>query len=220
MDDGPGDAGPSRRSRRGLIGSVLDGAGGIVRSVASDVAPGVVDAVDVDEIVQRVDIGSVVDRIDLDEVLSRVDVQALIDRIDLDELLARVDLNQVLERVDVDVLIARVDVNRVLERVDIDAVVRRVDLDELMRGVDIDQVLQRVNVDALIARTELGSVVARSTAGVIGGALDLLRSVGVGLDLFVQRWVNRLLRRDPSAPPGGPRLLVASASPASEAVTP
>ena len=70
MDDGPGDAGPSRRSRRGLIGSVLDGAGGIVRSVASDVAPSVVDAVDVNEVVRRVDIGSVVDRIDLDEVLS------------------------------------------------------------------------------------------------------------------------------------------------------
>ena len=230
MDDGPGDAGPSRRSRRGLIGSVLDGAGGIVRSVASDVAPSVVDAVDVNEVVGRVDIESVVDRIDLDDVLSRVDVQALIDRIDLDEVLARVDLDQVLERVDVDALIARVDLNRVLERVDvdaliarvdvdgvvrrvdIDAVVRRVDLDELLRGVDINQVLQRVDVDALIGRTELGSVVARSTAGVIGGALDLLRSVGVGLDLFVQRWVNRLLRRDPAAPPGGPRLLVAAHS--------
>jgi hypothetical protein len=238
MDDGPGEAGPSRRSRRGLIGSVLDGAGGIVRSVASDVAPGVVDAVDVDEIIRRVDVGDVVDRIDLDDVLSRVDVQALIDRIDLDELLARIDLNQVLERVDVDVLIARVDVNRVLERVDvdvliarvdidgvvgrvdIDTVVRRVDLDELMRSVDIDQVLQRVDVDALIARTELGSVVARSTAGLVGDALDLLRSVGVGLDLFVHRWVDRLLRRDPSVPPGGPRLLVASAPPASEVVTP
>ena len=84
-----------------------------------------------------------------------------------------------------------------VRRVDVDAVVRRVDLDELLRGVDIDQVLQRVDVDALIARTELGSVVARSTAGVIGSALDLLRSVGVGLDLFVQRWVNRLLQRDP-----------------------
>jgi hypothetical protein len=83
-----------------------------------------------------------------------------------------------------------------------------------------------VDVDALIGRTELGSVVARSTAGVIGGALDLLRSVGVGLDLFVQRWVNRLLRRDPAAPPGEPRLLVAPTAPtapeapASEAVTP
>ena len=107
MDDGPGDTGPTRRSRRGLIGSVLDGAGGIVRSVASDVAPGVVDAVDVDEIVRRVDIGSVVDRIDLDEVLQRVDVQALIDRVDVDGLLARVDMNRVLEGVDVDALIAR-----------------------------------------------------------------------------------------------------------------
>jgi hypothetical protein len=221
MDDGPGEAGPSRRSRRGLIGSVLDGAEGIVRSVASDVAPGVVDAVDVDEIVRRVDVGSVVDRIDLDDVLQRVDVQALIDRIDVDALLARVDINQVLERADVDALIARVDVDRVLERVDVDAliarvdvdaVVRRVDVDELLRSVDIDAVVQRVDVDALIARTELASVVARSTAGVVGGALDLLRSVGVGLDLFVHRWVDRALRRDPSALPRGPRLLVASAS--------
>jgi transposase-like protein len=49
---------------------VLDGAGGIVRSVASDAAPGVVDAVDVDEIVRRIDIRSVVHRW-VDRVLRR-----------------------------------------------------------------------------------------------------------------------------------------------------
>ena len=71
---------------------------------------------------------------------------------------------------------------------------------------------QRVDVDALTGRTESGNVVARSTAGVISGAFDLLRSVGVGLDLFVHRWVDRVLHRDSSSPPGGPRVLVGSAS--------
>jgi hypothetical protein len=249
MDERTGEGtAPSRRSRRGLIGSVLDGAGGIVRSVASDVAPGVVDAVDVDEIVRRIDIWSVVDRIDLDDVVDRLDAQALLDRVDLEALLDRVDINHlidridinrvldrvdvnrlldridvnhlvdrvdvndVLGRVDVDALIARADADRMMRRVDVDAAVRRVDINVLLWGDDVDAVVQPVDVDALVERTELGNVVARSGAGVISSALDLLRSVGVGLDLFVHRWVDRMLRRDSSSPPGGPRLLVHSAS--------
>ena len=69
--------------------------------------------------------------------------------------------------------------------------------------------MQRVDVDALVERTELGSVVARSTAGVVSGALDVARSVAVSLDQFVHRWIGKLIRRQRDAasgratPPGG-----------------
>ena len=50
----------------------------ILQSVVNEVAPAVVNAIDVDEVVERVDIQA---------VLARVDVEALIDRVDLNELL-------------------------------------------------------------------------------------------------------------------------------------
>lgn len=74
-----------------------------------------------------------------------------------------------------------------------------------MRRVDVAALIDRIDVDRVLDRVD---VVARSTAGVVGGTLDLLRSVGVGLDLFVHRWVARLLRRDASSPPPGPHGLV------------
>lgn len=123
-------------------------------------------------------------------VVDAVDVDEVVRRIDLDEVLARLDLDEVLDRIDINRLLDRIDVDRLLDRVDVDALIGRVD------------------VEALVARTELAGVVARSTAGIATITIDLLRSIGVGLDLFLQRWVRRLLRRDVSGGPGGPPLLV------------
>jgi hypothetical protein len=44
-------------------------------------------------------------------------------------------------------------------------------------------------------------------------ALDAVRSQAVGLDQFVDRWVQRLLRRKHPAPAAPPRLLPAQAEP-------
>ena len=64
------------------------------------------------------------------------------------------------------------------------------------------------NFLALVEQTELGSLMARSGSAVMGQVIDVARSQGVGLDSFVHRWVNRVLRRRGSAYPGGPPLLV------------
>jgi hypothetical protein len=60
-----------------------------------------------------------------------------------------------------------------------------------------------------LQNTELGAVIAKSTSGVASRALDVGRAQGVGLDGFVERWVSRLLRRDPASLPLGPPRLVA-----------
>jgi hypothetical protein len=117
----------------------------------------------------------------------------------LDPLVRLVDMNAVLERVDVDELLDRIDVNAVLDRVDIDRLLGRVDVQRLMARVDVDELVQR---------TELGSLVVRSTSGMASAALDAVRSQTVGLDTFVTRWADRLLRRPPDSRPRGPARLV------------
>ena len=67
---------------------------------------------------------------------------------------------------------------------------RRLDIGQIVDEVDLNALLERVDVDALVERTELGSIVARSGAGVAAKALDVVRSLGVGLDSFVHGWVE------------------------------
>ncbi len=184
----------SRRRSRGVIGTLVNDATGILQSVANDVAPGVVGAIDVNGVVQRVDFQSVADQLDIQSILDRVDLNVLLEQVDVTALLERTDLNAVLERVDMDDLIDRIDLNRVLGRLDLNAL------------------LLRVDIEALIQHTEVSSIIAATGSGVAAKVVDVARSQGVGLDLFVQRWVDRLLRR-PSGrgplAPGVPDVLTA-----------
>lgn len=133
-------------------------------------------------------------------------VNLVVEAIDLDALIAKIDLDALLDRVDVERIVDRVDVERIVERVDVNALVGR---------VDIDHIVSQLDIDSLVEQTELGSIIAKSTTGVLTEVLDLLRSQGVGLDDFCARWTNRLLRRDPTALPAGPPLLVGATLPAS-----
>jgi len=56
-------------------------------------------------------------------------------------------------------------------------------------------------------------VIARSSGGMGAEALDAVRSQAVGLDQFVDRWVQRLLRRKRPVPAAPPGLLSAQAEP-------
>jgi hypothetical protein len=75
-----------------------------------------------------------------------------------------------------------------------------------MDRVDVEALTERIDVDELVQKTELGSIIARSTTGVLSEGLDLIRSQGVGLDDFSNRWVNRILRRKGELPVGPPLL--------------
>jgi hypothetical protein len=47
---------------------------------------------------------------------------------------------------------------------------------------------------------DLGAVIARSSGGAASQALDAARSQAVGLDRFIDRWVQRTIRRKHPAP--------------------
>jgi hypothetical protein len=123
-----------------------------------------------------------------------------------------IDVNAILARIDVDAIVKRVDVEALVERVDVEKIVERVDVERLVEQVDVQKIIDRVDIDALVEHTEIGTIIAKSTSGVASEALDLVRSQAVGLDDFVARWVNRMLRRSPESLPLGPPLLVAGQS--------
>ena len=143
-------------------------------------------------------------------VIEALDVNALLDRTDLNRLLDHIDVTRVLDRVDVDRLLAQVDVNRALDTVDVERLIERVDMQALLNQVDVNEVADRIDVAALLDKTELSAIVARSSTTIFSEGIDLVRSQAVGLDDFLARWVNRLLRRGTARPPAplGPPLLV------------
>ena len=125
---------------------------------------------------------------------------SLVSALDVNELAARIDLNALLDRVDINAVLKKVDLNSLLDQVDVNAVLARVDLKPLLDRVDVNDLVGQIDMDALVERTDLGAVIARSSGGMGTEALDALRSQAVGLDQFVDRWVQRLLRRKHPAP--------------------
>jgi hypothetical protein len=146
------------------------------------------------------------------QVTERV-VDLLVSALDVNELAARIDLNELIGRVDINMILKKVDLNVLLDQVDLNALLARVDLKPLLDRVDVNDLLSQVDVDALVERTDLGAVIARSSGGMAADALDAVRSQTVGLDQFIDRWVQRLLRREHPAPSAPSALLPAQAEP-------
>jgi len=169
---------------------------------------GIVSKVDVNELVQGVDVDGIVSRVDVGAVVERVDVDALISKVNLDTLLDRIDIGLLLDRIDLNLLLTKIDLNELLKNVDLNALLENVDLDALLDSVDMNSLVNKLDIDSLVRNTEIGSLIAQSTSGIAGEALDVVRSQGVGLDNFLSRWANRVLRRDPIALPAGPPLLI------------
>jgi hypothetical protein len=65
-------------------------------------------------------------------VMDAVDIDALLERIDVDAVVSRVDVEKLIERVDVEKIIERVDVEKIIERVDIDALIEQTELGSII----------------------------------------------------------------------------------------
>ena len=125
------------------------------------------------------------------------------------EAIAERVVGLVLEVIDINAVVSQVDVDALIDRVDVEKIIDRVDVDQIVARVDVQAIIQRVDIDSLMEQTELGTIIAHSTSGIASGVLDVVRAQGVGLDDFVARWVNRVLRRSSADWPAGPVKLLA-----------
>ena len=131
----------------------------LLQSVANDVAPGVVDAIDVDGVIRRIDIQAVVERVDLNAALEKVDLDAILAQTDLNGLLARLDLDALLDRLDMNALLDRVDIDALIEQTHVGSLVarsggaaaRRVVDTVRDHGIDLDMWVHRL-VDRILRR--------------------------------------------------------------------
>jgi hypothetical protein len=139
-------------------------------------------------------------------LLDTLDIDALVQRVDIDRLVGRIDIDTLVRRIDIDRLVRRIEIDNLVSRIDIDALVQRIDLDAVVARIDVNQVAERIDVDAVVEQTELGTIVARSTSGFASEALDAARSQAADIDTRVSRVVNRVLRRKESEVPAGPPL--------------
>jgi len=97
----------------------------LAQRVAERVIDLVVDVLDLNALVQAIDLNAVLNRIDINEILQNVDVSALVDRVDINDVLQRVDVGALLDRVDINGLVQRLDMDALVEQTDLGAVIAR-----------------------------------------------------------------------------------------------
>ncbi len=89
-------------------------------------------------------------------VMDAIDLDAILERVDVDRLIDRVDVEKIIERVDVDRIVDRVDLEKIVERVDVNAIVERVDVGRIVDQLDIDALVEQTELGAIIARSTTG----------------------------------------------------------------
>lgn len=106
----------------------------------------------------------VVESLDLDRLLARIDMNAFLDQIDIDRLVARVDPETLIDRLDVNALLARVDLDALLDQIDIEALVARTDLATVAANTATgaaDSTIAVLRRSAVRADTSVARLVAR-----------------------------------------------------------
>lgn len=163
-------------------------AGPAAQQVIRQVTPGVVDAVDLNDVLAAIDIDALLDRIDVNRLVDRIDVGAIVAKVDVDELVAQVDVDALVQRVDVGAIVARVDLDALMASIDVDALLERIDVDALLGRIDVGALVARIDLDALLASVDLNALLTR---------LDLDQVLaGVDLDaLLASVDLNELLQR-------------------------
>jgi len=130
----------------------------------------------------------------------------------LAQLIAGQVVNLVVESLDFDMLLDRININALLQKIDVNELLEQINFDDLLSHVDVNVLISGIDLNALMKNLELETIIARSTSSAMGGALDLVRRQGVGLDDFLARLVDRVTRRKLGSLPLGPALLVGGPS--------
>jgi hypothetical protein len=126
-----------------------------VRALIAALAAAVLDEIDLDQVVARVDLDRIVDRIDPNQIAARIDLDAIVERVDLDAIAARIDPDAIVGRVDLDAVVARIDLpgltEQVIDEVDLGEIIRESSSTMASETVDALRV-QGMRVDGLVSR--------------------------------------------------------------------
>ena len=159
-------------------------------------------------ILERVDLDGLVAKVDIAEIIDRVDIDAVVRQVDVDAIVQRMDLDAVVRRVDVDAIAQRIDIDAIADRIDLDRVVARLDIDAIVAEVDLNAIVDRLNVvglaEEVINEIDLPEIIRESTGSMASQVVRDARMQSVDADEAVSRLVDRLLRRRRKRSTGGP----------------
>jgi hypothetical protein len=126
-----------------------------VRALVAAVAAIVLDEIDLNQVVARIDLDRIVQRIDLDAVAARIDLDRIVERVDVDAVASRIDLDAIVARMDVAAVVARLDLpgltEQVIEEVDLGEIIRESSSTMASETVDALRV-QGMRADGLVSR--------------------------------------------------------------------
>ncbi len=168
-------------------------AAALIDAMIPPVAAGVIDRIDLDDIVRRVDIQDVIDRADVNGIIAKADLDRIVARLDIDAIVARVDIGAIIDRIDIDAIASRIDIGAIIDRVDINAIADRVDIQEILNRVDLAAVTREV-----MDEVDMGEIIRESTGSITTETIDAVRYQGMNADRFVAKVVDRILMRKAS----------------------
>jgi hypothetical protein len=128
-----------------------------VESMAQSVARRATDIV-----LEALDVNALLDRTDVNRLLDNIDVNRVLDRVDVDKLIDRVDVRALLDQVDVNELADRIDVAALLDKTELSAIVTRSSTTIFSEAIDLVR-SQAVGLDDFLARLA-GRLLRRGTA--------------------------------------------------------
>jgi hypothetical protein len=113
-------------------------------------------------VVEALDVNALLDRTDVNKLLDQVDVNRVLARVDVDKLIARLDMQAVLNQVDVNELADRIDMGALLDRTELGAIITRSSTTIFSEGIDLLR-SQAVGLDDFLARW-VGRLLRRGSA--------------------------------------------------------
>jgi hypothetical protein len=88
----------------------------LAQALAERIVPLIVEAIDIDALLDKVDVEKIIERVDVEKVIDRVDIQKVIDRVDIQQLIDRVDMNAIVDKIDIDSLVEHTELGSIIAR--------------------------------------------------------------------------------------------------------
>jgi hypothetical protein len=88
----------------------------LAQALAERIVPLIVEAIDIDALLDKVDVEKIIDRVDVEKIIDRVDVQKIIDRVDVQQIIDRVDINAIVNEIDIDSLVEHTELGSIIAR--------------------------------------------------------------------------------------------------------
>jgi hypothetical protein len=153
------------------------------------------------EVLDTLDLNVVIlERVDLDGLVAKVDITEVIDRVDVDAVVRQVDVDAIVQRIDLDAVMRRVDIDAIAQRIDLDAIADRIDVDRIVSRIDVDAIVDRLDVvgiaEEVINEVDLPEIIRDSTGSMASQVVRDARVQSIDADEAISRFVDRLFRRN------------------------